>query len=648
MAIITADFETYYDKDYSLRKMSTIDYILDHRFQTIMCAIKEGPAGSQIFVGHDAVAARFAKIDWSKAAFLAHNTHFDGAILAWHYGIYPKMYLDTLSMARAITHAVLGRSSLEKVSEYLGLPPKGKEVTNALGLRLENMNPQFIRDYGAYCLRDNENCRMIFDKLRHVVPKSELTLIDQIVRMFTTPQVKLNPTVLAEHKAQVDTEAAACMARVAHIDKSVFSSNQQFAALLESMGVEVPMKKSPTTGLQMPALAKNDRGFKELYADDTQPLDVQAILAARMSAKSTIEGTRTQKMLNLSLRDWGSYGSNWAPVPLKYWGAHTGRLSGDDGYNWQNLKRGSRIREAVEAPPGFRIVHRDASQIEARMLAWLAGCEKLIQAFREGRDVYSEFASIALGRLVTKADKPGRFVGKTCILGLGYQTGGAKLRHTLFIGQGKLSVKVEEKEATDMVYTYRRAYPEIPELWQRCETLLLEVAAKSAPVCLGKRQKNFTIMDIKPFPVVKAGLDAVWLPNDMCIAYPNLRQRSTRDANGIMKTEFGYDGPYGENDFRNMYGGKGTENITQALARIVITDAAGRVKEQTGYDPFMTTHDSLDYCVPESEAADFDKLLEHEFAVRPWWAPDLPLASEGGFGKSLMIAETEEHPEHNR
>lgn len=646
--IITLDFETYYDKDYGLRKMSTIDYIRDHRFQTIMCAVKVNQEPSEIFVGRDAVAARFAQIDWTKAAMLAHNTAFDGAILAWHYGIYPKMYLDTLSMARATVNATTGRCSLEKVSEYLGLPPKGKDVHNALGLRLEHMSPVFLRGYSDYCLRDNDNCRMIFDRLRRAVPLRELILIDQIISMFTTPQVKLNPHVLAEHKAQVEAEAAAHMAKVAHIDKSVFSSNQQFAALLESMGVEVPMKKSPTTGTMMPALAKNDREFKELCVDEEQPLAVQAILAARVSAKSTIEGTRTQKMLDLSLKDWGHYGSGWAPVPLKYWGAHTGRLSGDGGFNWQNFKRGSRIREAIEAPEGMRILHRDASQIEARMLAWLAGCEKLVRAFREGRDVYSEFASVVYDRKVTKADKPGRFVGKTCILGLGYQTGGAKLRHTLFIGNGGVSVQVTEQEATNIVYAYRRQYPEIPDLWMRCQTLLEEVSRMSGPFMQGARRRALTPYALEIFPVVRPGVGAVWLPNDMCIAYPKLRHRRVTDPTGRPLIEFGYVGPYGENDFRHMYGGKGTENICQALCRIIVTDIAARVKHQTGYNPFLSTHDSLDYCVPVSEAADMDKLLDAEFAVVPPWCQGLPLASEGGFGRNLLIAEDDKHSEHNQ
>ena len=646
MAIITADYETHYSQEYSLRKMSTIDYILDPRFQTIMCAIKVNDGPTEAFIGHQAVAARLAQFEWSKCALLSHNTAFDGAILAWHYGIYPKMYLDTLSMARAITHAKIGRSSLAAVSDYMGLQAKGKTVNDAIGKRLEDMSPAFLREYSAYCHIDNDNCFEIFKRLRRVVPASELALIDTVIRMFTEPQVKLNPFVLAEHLHATQAELDACFGRVAHIEKTVFSSNPQFAALLEQHGVDVPKKMSPTTGLEMPALAKNDRAFKELCADESQPLMVQALLAARMASKSTIEITRTKKMADLSLREWSGKGQGWAPVPLKYWGAHTGRLSGDGGFNWQNFKRGSKIRQAIEAPPGYRVVHRDASQIEARMVAWLANCIVLINAFREGRDVYSEFASIIYNRRITKADKKERYVGKTSILGLGYQVGGEKLRHTLFIGNGGISVVVDVKTANDIVYTYRRTYPEIPALWQAAEWLLYDIVAMSRPIVFGNRmKKSHPIVEARPFPVVKAGLDAVWMPNDMCIAYPNLRRVSSRSPSGVMSNCFVYDSPYGEE--KNIYGGATTENISQGLSRIIVTNTAQRIKENTGYHPFLSTHDSLDYCVPVSEAAAMDQILEAEFAVTPWWAPDLPLASEGGFGRNLAIAESESHPEHN-
>ena len=636
--IITADFETYYDQEYSLSKMSEVEYVLDHRFQTIMCAVKEDDGPSEIFVGHDAVAARFAKIDWTRAAFLAHNTRFDGSILAWHYGVTPKVYLDTVGMARALTHSVIGSSSLAKVSAYLDLPAKGTAVYDMKGRRLETLSASEIVDYAAYCLRDNDNCKLIFNAFMRVFPKAELRLIDSVLRMFIEPQVRLDPHALAAYLGQVRAEKAQIMGQVAHIDKSVFSSNQKFAALLQEHGVEPPRKISPTTGEETWALAKGDRAFKELCNDDEQPLAVQALLAARLNTKSTLEETRTEKLLKHALFPWPGREPGWAPVPIRYYGAHTGRMSGDGGTNWLNFKRGSAIRSGIVAPPGYRIVHRDSSQIEARMLAVLAGCEKLITAFREGRDIYFEFATRIYGRKVTKADTTLRFVGKTCVLGLGYSTGATKLRHTLFIGNGGVSVNVDEAEAQRIVYTYRNTYHEIPNLWGSGDEAIRRMMRLAAPYGVLTNGARIADSILAPvFPVVRVGANATWLPNDMCISYPKLRHETVLDAQGRAQREIVYDLPYG--GVAKLYGGKITENIDQALSRIVITDIIERVRASTGYQPFLSTYDSIDYCVPEGEAKDFDKRLEHEFAIPPSWAPNLPLASEGGYGINLLKAE---------
>lgn len=635
--IVAVDFETHYDKDYSLRRMKMVDYLRDPRFETIMVAVQEGCGPNEAFVGHQAVAARLARIDWSRAAMLSHNTRFDGAIACWHFGHTPALYLDTLSMARAMTHAVIGKSSLAAVADYLGFGPKGTEVVHAMGKRLRDFMPHELDAYAGYCLNDNALCRRIFDAfMAGGFPKSELRVIDLVVRMYAEPQAKLNTPRLRAHRTVVRVEKAEVMARVAHLDPALFSSNQKFAALLESLGVDVPMKDSPTTGLPMPALARNDREFKELCADEDQPLEVQAVLAARIGAKSTIEETRTDAFLNLSLRKWGEHGAAWMPVPLKYYGAHTGRLSGDEGYNHQNLKRGSPLRRAIEAPPGMRVVHRDASQIEARMLAWLAGCERLLAAFREGRDVYSEFATEVYGRPVTKRDKLERFVGKTCILGLGYQTGGAKLRHTLFIGNGGISVPIDEHEAARIVRRYRSAYSEIPLLWARGEFLLALMLGEGGHAAAHRMAQSWPLEDMAPYPVVEHTSDALWLPNGMPIAYPGLKREARQLAGGTTIKGFAYRGPYKD---KQIYGGKLTENVTQALARIIVLDIAVRAQAETGYHPFLSTHDSLDYVVPEEEASWWDGYLEREFARRPDWAPDLPLASEGGWGMTLADAE---------
>ena len=625
--IVAGDFETFYDRDYSLTKMSEIAYILDERFEAIMLGLKVGSAPTETYVGADAIARALAQLDWKNVVWVSHHTRFDGSILAWRFGYVPRLYLDTLSMARATTHWRLGRSSLKAVSEYIGLPPKGDEVVRAQGKRLADFTPDELRAYRAYCVRDNENCYDIFRRLRPCFTARELQVIDLVLRMAIIPQVQLDERVLADHLDEVEQEKAAILAEVELIDKSVFSSNAKFTELLEAAGVDVPMKISSTTGKEIPAIAKNDWAFKELCMDESQNLYVQALLAARLSVKSTIEETRTRNLLALARTDWPQHGRGWGPVPLKYSGARTHRLSGDDGWNWQNFRRGSKIREAIKAPDGFRIVHRDASQIEARMVAWMAQCLPLLIAFAEERDIYCEFASMVYDKLVTKADPLLRFVGKTAILGLGYGCGHTRFRHMLFIG----GHRVDLDEAQRIVRHYRSAYPEIPDLWHAMSLLIAEIIQERSLSGRRARPNSLAHQPLRNLPIV-ADYDSIVLPSGLKICYPDIQRSTTYD-----EAEIFYRDAYG--GATKLYGAKVVENVSQALSRIIITDIMVRVYAETGYRPFMTTHDSLDYCAPVGDAEVLDQVLEYQFSIVPDWAQGLPLASEGGWGVTLRNAE---------
>lgn len=617
MAVIAFDFETYYDKGYSLRKMTETDYILDPRFEVILCSIKVGDGPVRVYDGNNQIRDAIASIDWENNALLSHNTRFDGAILAWHYDVTPGLYLDTLSMARALTHAYTGRSGLAQVAAYLGLPPKGDAVVAAMGKTRAMFSYEEIEEYKAYCAHDTELCRTIFDRFQAGgFPRSELLVIDLALRMFIEPQAQLNADKLALELGSVRARNAQAMAQLAHIEKSTFTSNEKFAALLISMGVEVPRKISYVTGQETWALARNDREFREMLVDPDYSPEVQAALACRVSAKSTIDETRAATLLNLSQRDWGAKGRAWMPVPYKYYAAHTGRMGGDGGYNFANLRRGAPIRDAIMAPPGYRVVHRDASQIEARLVAWLAGCRPLVRAFAEGRDVYCEFATKFYGRSVTKADGDERYVGKQAILSLGYGAGAQKFRHSIYVNTNA-KINLTEDDAQALVDFYRREYDEIPWLWTRAKRTLERMIRGSTAVAENDQ-----------LPVVEAGEDCIFLPNGLAIQYPNLRMDAERQMQ--------FDGPYGP---KKLYGAKMVENITQALARIIVTDIMLRVWRETGFHPCMSTYDSHDYIVPETIVEDFDALLSHEFGVTPEWAKDLPLASEGGWGHTLLEAE---------
>jgi DNA polymerase I-like protein with 3'-5' exonuclease and polymerase domains len=406
MDIVTIDFETYYDREYSLSKMTTEAYVRDPRFEVIGLSIKVNNYPTDWYSGSNP-GAFLRQLKYDDRAILSHNSAFDAAILSWHFGIKPKLWLDTLSMARGLGHAATTGLSLKALAAYYHLGQKGDEVHNALGKRRADFTPDEMARYGAYCTQDTDLTYALFRKLAKGFPPSEIQLIDLIIRMYTEPTIELDQGVLREHLTGVVARKEAILAKFDSPDaRATLMSNPKFAEYLLSCGIVPPTKISKTTGKATFAFSKTDKEFLDLLEHPDER--ISAAVAARLGTKSTIEETRTYSLLEVSKR-------GRLPILLNYYGAHTGRLSGGGGLNLQNLPRGGAIRRALVAPKGKTLVVSDSAQIEARVVAWLAGQHDLVQSFSQKRDVYCEFASEVYGRPITKADKVERFLGKTCL-----------------------------------------------------------------------------------------------------------------------------------------------------------------------------------------------------------------------------------------
>lgn len=408
MDIVTIDLETYYDREYSLSKMTTEAYVRDPRFEVIGVGVKVNDEPTVTYSG-SSVKAFIIGLDYSDKAILCHNTAFDGAILSWHYDVKPKLWLDTMSMARPLHKATTG-VSLMALAEHYKLGAKGTEVIAALGKHRSDFTTQELAQYMDYCANDVELTYKLFQKLKVGFPVSELMVIDQTLRMYTEPKIRLDVSLLEKHHDNVLAKKQALLDKLggAEAAKKTLMSNEMFAKLLRSAGIEPPTKVSLKTGKESWAFAKTDKAFTDLL-EHPNPI-VSTLVESRLGIKSTLEEKRTKNLIGVAER-------GALPIMLHYYGAHTGRFSGGDGLNFQNLpsRSDNTIRRALRAPDGHKLVAADSAQIEARMVAWVAGQDDLVQAFREGRDVYSEFASEVYGRKITKADKVERFVGKTCI-----------------------------------------------------------------------------------------------------------------------------------------------------------------------------------------------------------------------------------------
>lgn len=624
MKVVTFDAETYYDREYSLSKITTEEYVRSPLFEMIGFAIKvdDGPTE---WVPQPQCEDFIKNFDWSDAMVLCQNTAFDGAILSWRYGVKPMVWADTLGMSRAMFPHEKSHS-LDAQTKRLGIGVKGTEVHNAIGKRYKDFTPEELARYAEYCELDVFLTYQLFMAyMGRGFPKGELRLIDLTLRMFIEPVLELDRSLLEAHYQDVVDSKEALLHTVrdkmlegadsefVHATytegmegvKKLLMSNDKFAVALRSLGVVPPTKVSPTTGKIAYAFAKTDEAFKALEEHPDER--VQALVAARLGNKTTLEETRTQRFIGMAGR--GKF-----PVPLRYYGAHSGRWSGQDSVNLQNLpSRGAnagKIKKAIKAPPGYVVIDCDSAQIEARTLAWLAGQADLVQAFKDKQDVYKLMASKIYGIPVESVDKTQRQVGKTVVLGAGYGVGHKKLQAFLKTQAG---VEVTLEEAKRIIDTYRSSASKIADLWAKAGKAL-------EALMLGQE----TTIDAPGIIKVEPG-KGLTLPNGLHIQYPNLRVHT--DAEG--KRELIYDSkglPV------RIYGGKVVENVCQAVARQIVAEQMLRVSKR--YKVVLTVHDAVAIIAPESEAAEAQAYLEECMSWNPKWATGLPLSCESGMGAS--------------
>lgn len=595
---IGIDFETFYSRGYSLSKITTQEYVLDPRFEVVGVSVKLNDEDTEWFSGdHNETAEFLNQFPWDDAVVIAHNAMFDGAILEWRFGIEPAMYFCTMMGARphVVPFTERGKMSLKAVAEYLGIGEKGTEVVNALGIRRANFPPDQLRRYAEYCRNDVDLCVQLYHILDKDFIDDERLLLDATIKKFTRPQFRLNTNVLRTRLAEIKRAKENALA-FAGIPKDDLMSNNKFADALRRLKVVPPMKISPTTGKLTYAFAKSDAEFSALL--DHTDVRVAALVGARLKVKSTQEETRIERFLDVAKAS--SKFDMGIGVPLLYYGAHTGRFSGMDKLNMQNPPRGSALRYALEAPEGHKVVVADLSQIEARITACLAGETKLVEQFANGEDVYSNFASTLFNMEVSKDTPRERFVGKTCILGLGFGVGTQKLYDSLLASK----VAVSKSEAQRYVEVYRKTFPRIPQLWKRADKMII---AMSNGVRYELTKNIYT--DGR----------AVTLPNGFKLYYPELRRHDSGWA---------YDSK-GKRTY--LYGAKLIENIVQALARIVVSTAEVFLIER-GFYAALQVHDELVYIAPEETAKKMAHILERVMSRRVEWMPDLPLASEVSIG----------------
>jgi DNA polymerase family A len=641
------DFETYYSQTFSLRKMTIPEYILDPQFEVNICACAVNSAPSVIVDGPD-FGQWLGQFSPETTATVTFNALFDNSILAWCYGWVPVLMLDSMNMARALRGHILPKLDLASVcSGVLGVVHDKSVISKVINMRRADFyNGQNQELWGKYCdyaNADNERSRDIFKLLLPEFPHSERKLMDLVIRAAVQPRFMLDKPHLEKHLAGVRAQKVklleACGANFpdpdlygvphpdavkAEVKRIGLMSNVGFQTALENLGVKVVMK--PGTNGLIPAFAKTDQFMKDLQ-EHWDP-NIQALACARLGVKSTIEETRTERLIKIASLSWDRYrdgnprlySGGEIPVPLRYSGAHTHRLSGDWKLNMQNMPRGMpgkppMLRKSLIAPPGHIVIAGDLAQIEARLVAWLAGAKDLLAEFAKiGGDPYSAFASLIFGipidRKKNKNHAVHGFIGKTGVLGLGYQCGDEKFYNMVLMLARILGIDLSTVVAWTPVLadrtvrTYRTRYWQIPQLWSRLQSATSAIWSNP--------QAANTRIDIGPVTITYAEIMG---PNGLSMKYKNPRL-----DNGEYIYNYGW-GTY------KMYGGKMLENIIQFLARIIIMNAALRIND-LGYRMVLQAHDELVFIVPISDEANAKALIYRELTRRPSWGKDIPLEAE--------------------
>lgn len=588
--IIGLDFESYYDKEYSLSKMPTHQYIRDPRFKCLGCGF-EFPGEEPFYAkDHDAVEHVLKRIDaigWDKVALVAHNAQFDGSVLYERFGRRaPGFWFDTQLMARyLVSQGALPPDmtvSLARLASLVGME-KGDTWAAVHGTEAERA------DYGLDDIRIMMALlRLFFQK---GIPSDELEYMDMDIRTATEPVLVLDEPLLEE------------AATVTPQDEQLYKllrKDANMVALLERCGVEVEYKTTPK-GTVKPALAKTDTFMQWLLEAD---LGLASELASRrLSANSSITHTRARTMLNVGAP---------LPTPLLYYGAHTGRDSGRDNLNVQNFPSKGPLRASLVAPEGYVFVVGDSDQIEARGVGWQAGDERLLEVFREAdasgdaaKDAYRIFGGRYMYRMAPQdLSHDERQISKAGLLGLGFGQGWRGLQ----AGSRRRGLVIEDSLSQLAVDGYRGGFARVPAWWRRLMRWVLEDGYLELPD--GRR---LTYPDI--------GEEVV----DEDTGKPDpVFYRHSIFSKGVRK---------GQRQRVKLWHGVLAENRTQAAMRSVVFWQAIMMRRD-GLRIVSKSHDEVIAIARIEEAEEARACMLRWLRTNPEWAAGLPLNGKVATGRT--------------
>lgn len=633
MKTLSIDIETY--SEASLSSTGVYRYAADPSFTILLFAYSVDAGPVQIVdlaQGESLPAEVEAALSNPSVQKWAFNAQFERVCLSAYLGekldprgwycsmvwsTYAGIPLNLAGVAQAL------HLETEKMSEGKDLIRKFSQpckATKTNGGRTRNLPEHAMEDwetFKAYCVRDVEVERAIASRLSPLpMPAFEWENYWRDQR-FNDLGVGID-VELASKAVEADLE----------IKEALYTQMKHWTGVENPQSVTQLLGWLQEHGAHLPSLAKADVASALEEADGS----VADVLAARLEiAKSSVK--KYEKMLDCVCPDGRAHGL------LQFMGAgRTGRWAGRL-VQVQNLPRqtfsdleeaaalvksgqadmlgplwGSApnvlselIRAAFVAAPGSRFLVADFSAIEARVIAWLAGEQWVLDLFKNGGDIYCETGTRMFGQEVKK-HSPLRQRAKVAVLACGYQGGVGALK-----AMGGEKLGLGEDEMASIVDAWRKANPRIAQMWWDVNRAALEAIKNGTSQMVGR---------IKVYQ--KLGALVIALPSGRELIYPSPRVGENRfGGESITFMGLGLNRKWGRIE---TYGGKLVENIVQATARDVLAHSMATL-EAAGYPTVMHVHDEVITEVPYGHGS-VDELCAL-MSQGPRWSKGLPLAAEG-------------------
>ena len=687
MRLVAIDFESFFStKDgYTLTKMGPISYIRDSRFSAQLMSYIITDASTMTYdrvrvAEHDNIPAVLAalKLDAPDVVTVAHNGNgFDFLILSEIYHVVPRIAIDTMCMERWTGVSRIQNESLKSMAKFFQCGEKVEGTVISDGRNWpEDFTPDERTAFIQYCRNDTEQCFLSFKAMLPFVTADALLFSSITAKMACNPVLRLDDDMLTAYlnelsdkvtKARNDINKMFMFKSDEDFLKAIRSS-ASFVKMLELLGRKPPMKysvaKSETKRKKLeaegktnlseedyavytPALAKSDLDFVAMASDADER--VALLVRTRLENNSSIQRSRAETFHALAKS------GRPMPVMLNAFKAHTSRYTAgnsegsSDKLNLQNLSKRDpsqlTLRKAVQAPEGMALVACDSSQIEARILAYVANETELVDAFRRGADPYADLAEKIFqipSEKIHKGAKSGdkklkayRNVGKTGILSAGYGVGWRKYADTLLRQGVRLSSDIDQhyEMAHHAHNVYRASNPNIVAFWDTCQTVIKAMYLGYSGEFGGP---NDNIFQYSVAPICgRDDVPTIIGPNKYTLRYFKLSCEVSEKNN---REEYYYTRVKGKSELKTkIYGGALAENLCQYLAFALLQWQACRMTEQ-GIRLIANIHDSFLAICPEDEAEHTKSVMESCMSSVPDWLGDFPVACEAEIGKDYCIA----------